>query len=59
MAKAVSALVHDVCMIQALGDYDASKAFLDKYAVLSIEVDTLNQKMSAIPTDIRPHYPKI
>lgn len=59
MAQSVSDLVRDVCMIQALGDYDASKAFLNKYAVLSAEVIKLNNKMQAIPTDIKPNYHQI
>jgi len=59
MTQAITDLVREVCMIQALGDYQASKAFLDKYAVMADEVATLNIKMEAIPTDIRPNYPKI
>ena len=46
-------------MIQALGDYQQSKDFLAKYAVMADEVAALNQKMAQIPTDIRPNYPKI
>ncbi len=59
MAQSITDLVHDVCMIQALGDYNASKAFLNKYAVLAAEVDKLNSKMASIPTDIKPNYPQI
>ncbi|RTR38754.1 hypothetical protein EKG38_11350 [Shewanella canadensis] len=59
MAQSISDLVHDVCMIQALGDYQKSKSFLEKYAVMSAEVAKLNVKMESIPTDIRPNYPQI
>ena len=59
MEQAVTDLVHDICMIQALGNYEESKQFLAKYAILAKEVDMLNKKMASIPTDIRPHYPKI
>ncbi|NMH64041.1 dipeptidyl-peptidase 3 family protein [Shewanella salipaludis] len=59
LALAIRELVHDLCMIQALGDYQQSKDFLAKYAVLTPEVAALNVKMEAIPTDIRPLYPEI
>ncbi len=59
MEKAVEELVHDICMIQALGEYEKAKSFLETYAVLADEVALLNKKMESIPTDIRPHYPKI
>ena len=59
MTQAITDLVRDVCMIQALGDYQQSKDFLAKYAVMADEVAALNQKMAQIPTDIRPNYPKI
>ncbi|PKH57973.1 hypothetical protein CXF83_12550 [Shewanella sp. Choline-02u-19] len=59
MVLAITELVHDVCMIQALGDYQQSKVFLDTYAILAPEVAQLNSKMETIPTDIRPNYPKI
>ncbi len=59
MPQAITDLVREVCMIQALGEYQASKAFLDKYAVMADEVAALNIKMEAIPTDIRPNYPVI
>lgn len=59
MEMAISDLVKEVTMIQALGDYQASQAFLAKYAILADEVVYINHKMAAIPTDIKPHYPKI
>ncbi len=59
LEMAIRDLVKEVTMIQALGDYQAAKAFLAKYAVLDDEVASINQKMAKIPTDIKPHYPKI
>ncbi|GGI90637.1 dipeptidyl-peptidase 3 family protein [Shewanella gelidii] len=59
LESSITELVRDICMIQALGDYDAAKQFLADYAVLADEVSLVNQKMASIPTDIRPHYPKI
>ncbi|QFU22826.1 hypothetical protein FM038_012175 [Shewanella eurypsychrophilus] len=59
MTLSITELVNEVCMIQALGDYQASKDFLNKYAVMAKEVADLNIKMAFIPTDIRPNYPKI
>ncbi|MCL1123764.1 dipeptidyl-peptidase 3 family protein [Shewanella surugensis] len=59
MEMAITDLVKQVTMIQALGDYQASQDFLAKYAILADEVAKVNQKMAAIPTDIKPIYPKI
>ncbi|WP_299496740.1 hypothetical protein [uncultured Shewanella sp.] len=59
LEMAIRDLVKEVTMIQALGDYQAANAFLTQYAVLADEVADINQKMASIPTDIKPHYPKL
>ena len=59
MLKGIEALVRDVCMIQALGDYQAAKSFLERYATLPAEVAATTAKMTKIPVDIRPVYPKL
>jgi len=59
MEKAATDLVRDICMIQALGDYQASADFLAKYAVEAPEVKAVVAKMDKIPVDIKPIYPQL
>jgi hypothetical protein len=56
MPGAVRALTRDLCMIQALGDYDKAEAFLEKYGHATDEVLRQLEKMKGIPTDIEPVY---
>jgi len=56
MPAAVEALTHDLCMIQARGDYDGAGAFIEKYAAVPEEVERQLQKLGDIPTDIEPVY---
>jgi hypothetical protein len=56
MPEAVRAMTHELCMIQALGDYDAASAFIDKYGRMVPEVERQLRKMSSIPTDIELIY---
>jgi hypothetical protein len=56
MPAAVEGLTHDLCMIQALGDYQAAEAFLEKYGHPTDEVLRMIEKMTDIPTDIEPQY---
>ena len=53
---AIKDLLHDMLMLQAAGDYTATKAFLDKYGVVSKELDAAIAKLGAVPTDITPDY---
>jgi len=56
MPAAVEALAHELLMIEALGDYDAAKAFLDKYATMTPELERLLGRLTSIPVDIDPKY---
>ncbi len=50
-------LVHDLCVLQANGDYEGTKALFEQYAKVP---DFLNKKLKAlgdIPVDIVPSYP--
>lgn len=50
-------LVHDLCVLQANGDYEGTKALFEQYAKVP---DFLNKKFKAlgdIPVDIVPSYP--
>ncbi len=53
---AVRALSHDILMIQARGDYEGAKKFIEKYRVESPELQQALNKLGDIPVDIRPNY---
>ena len=57
MPGAVKALAHDLLMIEALGDYDGAKAFVEKFGEMPAEMKAALDSLSDIPTDIRPSYP--
>ncbi|PIE90249.1 MAG: hypothetical protein CR997_06580 [Acidobacteria bacterium] len=59
MEKATTDLLNEVLMIQAMGDYQASVDFLEKYAVYAPEVKATIAKTKQIPVDIKPIYPSL
>ena len=54
---AIRALVGDIVRLQATGDYNGTKAFLAKWAVMDAEAKEVTSKMGHIPVDIHPIYP--
>jgi hypothetical protein len=56
MPDAVRSMTRDLCMIQALGDYDAAEAFINRYGNMVPDVERQLEKMSTIPTDIELVY---
>ena len=56
MPEAVKALAHDLLMIEAQGDYDGAKVFVEKYGEMPTEMKEALDTLSDIPTDIRPSY---
>lgn len=54
--EAVKQLTHDVLMIEALGDYAKAKEMIDKYRMVSPEMEKALAKVKHVPTDIRPVY---
>ena len=54
---AIRDLVGAIVRLQGDGDYEGTKAFLDKYAKLDAEAEQVIGTMQAIPVDIRPVYP--
>ena len=59
MAKAESVftdLARELLMLQALGDYAAARAFIDKYAQMSAEMKTVLDSLGDIPVDITPQF---
>ena len=57
LAQAVSDLTGIVVRLQGDGDYDAAKAFMDRYARLDDAARTVLGNLDDIPYDIRPIYP--
>jgi len=53
---AVKALATDLLEIEARGDYEKAKAFIDKYGKMSPQMKAALARLTAIPVDIRPEY---
>jgi len=56
MGDAIKSLCHDLCMVQAKGNYDAAQAFLDKWGTVPERVENDLKRLESIPTDIEPVY---
>jgi hypothetical protein len=52
----VEALAKEILMIQAQGDYDKAKAFVDKYAKVGPEIRGVLDSLKDIPVDIEPQF---
>jgi hypothetical protein len=57
LEQAISDLTGKVVRIQGDGNYDAAKAFLDRYMPLDSAAETVLNNLDDIPYDIRPIYP--
>jgi hypothetical protein len=53
---AIRSLLHDMLMLQARGDYDGTKAFLEKYGHPQESLLKAIDKLGDVPVDIRPVY---
>ena len=56
IVPAIKECAHDLLMIQALGDYEAGKAFIAEYGTVSEGMSSLLGKVENIPVDIEPIY---
>ncbi len=56
MPAAVEAMSKELLMLQALGDYDAAKAFIEKYGNTTDDLERLLAKLDKIPVDIEPIF---
>lgn len=56
-SSVVRELVRDICVLQANGDYDGTKALFDKYVHVPAELSQALEKLSDLPVDIVPRYP--
>ncbi len=56
MMEAVRALSHELLMIQARGDYDAARVFIDRYRRVDERLQKALDRAAHVPIDIRPRY---
>jgi hypothetical protein len=54
---AIRSLLHDMLMLQARGDYEATDRFLETYGQPSEELLAALERLSDVPVDVRPIYP--
>ncbi|MDP9085568.1 MAG: hypothetical protein M3N02_02230 [Pseudomonadota bacterium] len=57
MQPALAALIRNVIMLQARGDYVGTVAFMNKWAVIDPNAQSVIATMTRLPVDIRPVYP--
>jgi hypothetical protein len=53
---AVKAFSHDVLTLQALGDYEGAKKFIETYGTMGDEVKASLAKLEGVPVDIEPRF---
>ncbi len=58
LAAGLKDLTGDLVRLQGNGDYEGTKAFFTRYAVLDDDARAVLAKTGAIPVDIQPIYPK-
>jgi hypothetical protein len=56
MHSAAESLTQALCMLQVNGDYDAAKAFVDRWGSVPPEVERIVGKLGHIPSDVAPDY---
>ncbi len=56
MKEGVKSLTHDILMLEANGDYEAARKFLDKYGYMPDEVEETLSTLKDIPIDIEPIF---
>lgn len=53
---AVKTFSHEVLMLQAHGDYEGAKKFIDTYGVMGDDVTASLSKLEGVPVDIEPRF---
>ncbi len=56
--KAIAELVAEICMIQAVGDYQASVDFINQYGGMNETLAASLAKLDGIPVDLEPLFPR-
>lgn len=54
--EAVKAFSHEVLMLQARGDYEGAKKFIDTYGEMGDDVKASLSRLEGIPVDIEPRF---
>jgi hypothetical protein len=54
--EALKSLLHDILMLQATGDYEGTKKFLDKYGKATPALRDAIARLQDVPVDIRPQF---
>ena len=57
LEQAITDLTRDIVILEAHGNYDAAKAFLEKYAKTDEAFSAAVKRLDDIPVDIQPIYP--
>jgi len=57
-AIGIEALLHNLLMLQATGDYEGTMAFLDTYGVPTPELEAAIGRLTGVPVDVVPAYPQ-
>ena len=55
--EGIESLAREILMIQARGDYEGARRFLQTYRNIHPEVALALEKIRSVPVDIRPQYP--
>ncbi len=55
---AIRDLLNLMLMLQATGDYDGTKEFLDTYGKATPELEAAIGKLGDVPVDVKPSYPQ-
>ena len=56
--KAIADLVSEICLIQAVGDYEASVKFIKQYGGMAPCLARALEKLADIPVDVEPVFPR-
>lgn len=59
MEEVIEELSNKILIIQAEGNYDAAKEFIDKYSIMTPLMEEIIDNLKHIPIDIKPIYPGI
>ncbi|MFQ5563023.1 MAG: hypothetical protein ACE5FO_05585 [Parvularculaceae bacterium] len=58
LEQAITNLTRDIVVVQGDGDYDGAKSFLDEYAKLDANAESVIESLTHLPVDIQPVYPE-
>jgi hypothetical protein len=50
--EGIGELLHDVLMLQATGDYNGTKVFIDRFAYSTPKAEQVSDRLADIPVDL-------